>query len=109
MASGESKRPFSVHESGAVRKRFLRLQLQAILEGRGKAMLRALRGILQRLQSDPLEFGESLYPLRHMKLQVFTCSLRPLVLDYAVSVEHHMVFIKEIRLLEASSIDSSDS
>src|SRR5437762_12181424 len=101
MPAGEFKKPFAVHDSGAVRKLFLDLQLRAALEGRGQEMLDAYRQIVQRLQTDPLGFGEPKYSLKHLRLQVRSCSIRPLVVDYAVTVEHQLVFIKFLRLMSA--------
>ncbi len=72
MPTGESKKPFDVHDSGVIRQRFRSLQTQAMQQGRGKQVRDAYRQIHQRLQTDPLEFGEPLYPLLHMRLRVFT-------------------------------------
>ena len=101
MASGESKTPFSVHRSGALKIRFQQLQLQAWFEGRGEQFNAAYLKILQRLRTDPLTYGEPLYPLRHMRLQVRVCSVLPLKVEFAVSEEHHMVFIKSYHLFAA--------
>ncbi len=101
MPAGESKKPFAVHASVSVHKLYLELQMQAMLEGRGDETLAAYRQIMQRLRTDPFEFGEPLYPLRHLRLHMRNCSLRPLVVEFAVSAEHHMVFIKTFRLMSA--------
>ena len=104
MASGESKRPFEVHSSGALKQRFWQLQIQATVEARGAQLFAAYLQIFQRLRTDPLTYGEPLYPLPHMRLQVRTCSVRPLAVEYAVSVEHHMVFIKAYHLFDAPEV-----
>ena len=101
MASGESKIPFAVHRSGALKFQFSQLQFQASLEGRVEQLNAAYLKILQRLRTDPLTYGEPLYPLRHMRLQARVCSVLPLRVEFAVSEEHHMVFIKSYHLLAA--------
>ncbi len=99
MASGEFKKPYAVHASGVIKRRIVALQEQATLEGRGTAALAAYRQILQRLRTDPLQFGEPQYPLVNMRLQVRKCSVRPFVVHFAVGEEYQIVFIKEVHLL----------
>jgi len=55
------------------------------------------RRILQGLCTDPMAFGKPLYPLRHLRLQMRTCSIRPLVIEHAVSAEHRIVYLKQLR------------
>jgi hypothetical protein len=93
---------FTVHYSGAVGKALRRIQRQASEEGRGEEFLHALRTIRQHLTHDPLQFGEPLYRLPSMRLQVQCGSVRPLVVDYAVYQDRAQVFIKGFRLLPAS-------
>jgi hypothetical protein len=76
-----------------------RLQRQASQSGRGKAMASAFRQIVGRLQRDPTEAGEPSYRLPAMRLQVRRVVVRPLVVDFAVSEDHPLVFIKGAFLL----------
>jgi hypothetical protein len=102
MFASESKQPFRVEASGLTKRRFVELQSRATLEGRGDDLLNAFRQILQRLHTDPLDFGEPLYPLPNLRLQMRTCAIRPLVIDFAVSEEHRIVYVKSFQLLSAN-------
>lgn len=62
-------------------------------------MASAFQQILERLQRDPTEAGEPSYRLPAMKLQVRRVVVRPLVVDFAVSEDHPIVFIKGASLL----------
>jgi hypothetical protein len=44
-------------------------------------------------------FGEPLYHLPALRLQLRCAVIRPLVIDFAVSEEGHEVYIKAVRLL----------
>jgi hypothetical protein len=91
--------PYQVHGSGVISMRLRQLQRQAAREGRGEKMLAALRQIYRELQRDPNEFGEPLYRLFTLRMQVRTCLVRPLAVDYAVCDDRPLVFIKGVTLL----------
>jgi hypothetical protein len=90
---------YQVHNSGAIAQAFLQLQRRAIREGRGPDMLRAAREIYEHLRRDPNEFGEPLYRLPNLLMQVRNGVIRPLYVDYAVCEDRPLVFIKAVRLL----------
>jgi len=62
-------------------------------------MLTALRRIYERLEQDPDSIGEPLYRLPGLRMRVRTVVVAPLVVDYAVSEDRPLVFIKLVRLL----------
>jgi hypothetical protein len=93
------KPPFEVHASVAIRKILLNLQRQAAREGRGDQVLAAFKEIVKRLQQDPQGLGEPSYSLSALRLQIRTCSVRPLVVDFGVHLDRPLVFIKGVRLL----------
>jgi hypothetical protein len=72
---------------------------RASRSGRGEAVTAAFRQIMERLQRDPAEAGEPSYRLPAMRLQVRRVVVRPLVVDFAVSEDHPLVFIKGAFLL----------
>ena len=85
MAEPEHLGPsYQVHGSGIIAATLRRLQRQAKREGRGEAMLTALRRIYDRLEQDPYSIGEPLYRLPGLRMRVRTVVVRPLVIDYAV-------------------------
>lgn len=94
---------WEVHCSTAILGRIRRLQREAASQGRGRKALAAIRRIRQRLSHDPFGFGEPLYHLPALKLQVRTAIVLPLLVDFAVSEERPMVFIKNVELLAPSA------
>ena len=85
--------------SGMIRKDLHRLQNLASLEGRGDGFLGALREIVDSLVHRPREFGEPLYQLSAMRLQVRFVAVRPLLVHFAVHEDYPLVFIKAVALL----------
>ncbi len=67
--------------------------------GRGEAVTSAFRQITERLQRDPTEAGEPSYRLAALRMQIRRVVVRPLVVDFAVSEDHPLVFIKGAFLL----------
>jgi hypothetical protein len=96
---GSESGGYQVHNSIAIAQAFLQLQRRATREGRGPEVLQAAREIYDRLCVDPFEFGEPLYNLPNLRMQVRTVLIRPLNVDYAVCEDRPLVFIKEVRLL----------
>jgi hypothetical protein len=91
--------PYEVHGSGVIAKRLRQVQRQAGQEGRGEEVLAALRRIYRELQHNPNVFGEPLYRLPGLRMQVRTCLVRPLAVDFAVCEDRPLVFIKGVTLL----------
>ena len=95
--------PYEVHNSGQITQAFLHLQRQASREGRGQDLLHATREVYKRLSRDPNEFGEPLYRLPNLRMQIRCAAIKPLSLDYAVCEDRPLVFIKAVRLLPRGS------
>ena len=95
----EQGRPYQVHASGVVLELIRQIQRQAEREGRGEKVLASLHHIYERLQEDPHHLGEALYRLPSLRLQMHTCAVRPLVVDFAVHLDKPLVFIKGVKLL----------
>jgi hypothetical protein len=91
--------PYEVHGSGVIAAEIRRLRRQAAGEGRSAAMMAALREIHRRLQLDPNALGEPLYRLPVLRMQVRTCVVRPLAVDFAVCEDRPVVIIKGVSLL----------
>ena len=99
LRADNGKRRYEVHLSGAMANRMRQIQQQATREGRGQTVLDAFRQIVQQLQRDPLGFGEPLYRLPALRLQVRHGGVLPLFVDFAVSEDRPLVFIKGVTLL----------
>lgn len=100
MASSDNGRQsFQISFSELIAEAIRQLQRRASLQGRGEEFLQALRAVVDRLQHDPNEFGEPLYRLSALRLQVRCAAIRPLSIDFAVCEDRPLVFIKAVRLL----------
>jgi hypothetical protein len=91
--------PFEIDSSGAVARAFATLQLEALHAGYGREFRVAAHAVLDRLRNDPDEFGEPLYRLPAMRMQVRQAIVRPICVHYAVSEERAYVLIKSVKLL----------
>jgi len=98
-APHNGERRYEVHLSGAIAEELRRLQRQASQTEGSRAIASAFRQIVARLERDPNTFGEPLYRLPGLRMQVRTCIVRPLVVDFAVCEDHPLVFLKGVALL----------
>jgi hypothetical protein len=90
---------YYVHLATAIAQRLRQIQRQATREGRGEAVLAAFREIIDRLSRAPADFGEPLYRLPVLRMQVRHGAILPLFIDFAVCEDLPLVFIRGIRLL----------
>jgi hypothetical protein len=88
-----------VHASQIVAQTLYQLQNEAAAQGRGDQAFAAFRSIFEHLKTDHTEFGEPLYQLPGMKMQLRTAAVRPLVVDFAGSADRFLVFIKGAKLM----------
>ena len=91
--------PYEVIHSGAVTKALRRLFRQATRKGRAEAFLAALEQIDHRLGHSPNRFGEPLYRLPALRLQVRSAVIRPLVAHFGVHEDRPLVFVRRFELL----------
>jgi hypothetical protein len=101
-ASGAEGGAYEVHNSAAIARAFVRIQRQATREGRGAELLRAARDVYEHLRRHPSEYGEPLYRLPALRMQVRCVAVRPLYVDFAVCEDQPLVSIKAVKLLAAS-------
>ncbi len=100
-ARGNGSRRYEVHCSGAIIEEIRCVHRRAARQGRGKAVTRAFRRIVRRLETSPFRAGEPAYRLPGLRMQVRTTIVSPLVVDFAVCEDRPLVFIKGVRLLSA--------
>jgi hypothetical protein len=101
MSSGNGPaRRYSISMSQFQRTRILHLHEQANAIRRGQRFVDAYREIIRRLQHDPRVFGEQLYNLPTLHLEVRTAAIYPIVVDYGVHEEQKIVFIQGFKILE---------
>lgn len=94
---------FEVSCSALVAQKLRKLQRRASDEGRGKELVAAFRTIFEKLRHDPLHTGEACYRLPALRLQVRSVAVRPLVVDFGVSEDRPIVYLKAVKLLAAPS------
>src|SRR5262245_38213217 len=71
---------------------------EAAQRGEGKRFVSALRQIIDRLQKDPVNFGEPSFHLPALKLTIYRAAVAPLVVEYGVHEEKPVVFIRGFRV-----------
>jgi hypothetical protein len=97
-APNEGK-PFQIGFSGAMAEVLRQLQRQASREGRGAAFLGALRTAVERLQNDPKSFGEPLYRLPALRMDIRCAVVRPLSGHFGICEDQPLVMIQAVKLL----------
>jgi hypothetical protein len=68
-------------------------------EGRGDEYLTALLRILRLLRRDPMRVGDRLYDLPALRLHVRQVVVQPVLVEFGVSKDESVVFIKGVKLL----------
>ncbi len=99
VSPDNGRRLYQISFSGVITAEIRRLQRRASRQGRGAEFLQALRVIVDRLRQDPNEFGEPLYRLSVLRMQLRCAAGRPLHVDFAVCEDRPLVFIRAVRLL----------
>jgi hypothetical protein len=96
--NGQPKR-YNVLASEHIKLNLEQLHEQSLEAGTSPAFMTALRQIGQRLQDDPSAFGEPLYRLPALRLQIRQAVILPLVVIYGVHEEEPLVFIRGFKVL----------
>jgi hypothetical protein len=99
MATGANGGEFHVRHSKVVNDDLRKLLWIATARGQGKAFILAFRRIFSELRKDPTSLGEISYRLPNLHLQIRKVVIAPLVIEFAVSEEHQIVYIKGGKLL----------
>lgn len=94
-ANGRHRR-FNVELLGIAREQYLGIAARAEVAGAGAAVRAAMRAIWSRLEHDPRGFGEPLYDLRKMRMQVLRGTVPPLYVEYGVHDDTPLVVIRRI-------------
>jgi hypothetical protein len=74
---------FRLEFSGVIADTIRRLQRRASREGRGKEFLSAIRKIAKRLRTKPATFGEPVYRLPNLRMQIRSAVVGPIYVDFA--------------------------
>ena len=90
---------FTVICSDAIAESLLKLQREATSTKQTGAIASAFAEIVEQLRRHARTAGEANYNLTSLHLQVRTCAIAPLAVNYAVHEERPLVFIKGVKLL----------
>lgn len=101
MSTARNGAPHSyvVHTSATLLSWIKQLHEQGASQGEGKRYIAALRTIYHRLQTEPDQFGEPLYHLPAIQLQIRQGVLAPLVVSYGVHEKKRLVFLRTVQML----------
>jgi len=95
---------YKVYCSGAVAKSIRDVHQQAVQEGRGEAMVTAFRETVEHLRKRAERFGEALYRLPALRIEVRHAVLRPIAVQFGVCEDRPLVFIKSVTLLSLPNL-----
>lgn len=90
---------FRVDIASHLAERIETLNQAAKALGHGSEFLKALRQILERLETAPFSAGEAVYALPSLELTVRMIVQPPIVLHYAVHAQRRLVWFSAIDLL----------
>lgn len=90
---------YYVDVSGELREQIKACYAEAVKHRRQQEYLTALKEINRRLALDPGTFGDPLYRLQLLKLQIRSAAIRPVFVEYGVSEEHPIVVLRRIKLM----------
>ena len=84
---------------GALAKELKLLRVRAKEAGVGGAYLDALQVAIFRMQNNPWGFGELVRRLKKSPWSIHVRCIRPLIIEFAISEEHPVVYIRRVQLL----------
>jgi hypothetical protein len=90
---------YKVSISAATRELLTRLHQEAAGDGQRNQFLTALRTIFERLRTEPAILGEALFDLRELRFTVRLGVLLPLAVEFGVSPEQGIVFVRTFRYI----------
>jgi len=91
---------YKVGMSGNTRSELDKLLFKAVLADKGEQFVNAYQQIIRRLHQDPTVFGEPLYMLAKLELQMRHGAILPLLVDYGVHATKPLVFVRGFKSFE---------
>src|SRR5437868_2583369 len=98
MMARSSRRRFKICLADLLRNRLIALAEQADRLGNSvrDQFVQSLRIINSELETDPLQWGDPLYPLKKLKLKTFHRLHQMLLVKYAVDEKRRVVYLRDI-------------
>lgn len=91
-----SKAPYRVSFAGNSKQQLNALRAEAIRLGIDKEFASAAKWIHERLTTAPLEWGDPLYRLRYLELNLYRGTHAPLNVIYAVDEQRRLVYLTQV-------------
>jgi hypothetical protein len=88
--TGPNGSVYRVVLSGQVENKLRQPYRKAKADGQGKSFLASVKRIVARLRTDPLEFGQIRFRLRHIGLEVRVAVVPPMTVIYGVHAERRL-------------------
>jgi hypothetical protein len=102
-AGGTDGGDYRLIVSEAVRSTIKKLSDEAKQTGHAAEFAATLRYIYERLTTDPSAFGEPLYTLKHLGLQMRHGGFASLIVNFAVDDERRLSYLTQCRRLALPS------
>jgi hypothetical protein len=96
---GNRRERFRIELTAPIARRIEQLHRTADEKGQAKAFRRALRSLLDRLETAPLTCGEPVYPLHHFGLMMRKTALAPVVIHFTAHPLRRVVWLSSVQLL----------
>jgi hypothetical protein len=101
---GGNGKLFQLVTCGSVRQALKELLVRAADLGLDEVVIQAVKQIQRQLTQDPFGFGEPLYRLPNLKMEVRLAIVPPLAVQYAVHQEKPLVYLKTVAPLAGSGL-----
>jgi len=99
---------FRITMAAGVAESIKKLHARAIAIGIGKAVLAAIKSMRQRLEADPTNYGEPLFHLPAIQMQVRMAIEIPLLIHFALHEEQRLVFIQRVRGMSGHRLEEEE-
>ena len=90
---------YSVDLTGMARADYLEAIRAAEAVEAGRAVIDGMGRVLERLRRDPREFGEPMYHLDAMRMEVRNAATASIYIEYGVHDDQPVVLIRRVRWL----------
>jgi hypothetical protein len=101
---GGNGKTFQLVVSGAVLQSLKDLLARAAAVGLDDVVIQAVKQTRQQLTYDPFGFGEPIYRLQHLRLEVRMAVVSPLAVQFAVHQDKPLVILRSVTPLSGSGL-----
>jgi hypothetical protein len=91
--------PYEVHFSAHIARQVRDLHAWALRNALGDIVVTTFEAAMARLQSNPTDFGEPLYRLPALRMQLRCAVVPPLIIHFGVCEDRATVYVKGVESL----------